>query len=429
MFIDKAKIYVKGGDGGNGCISFRREKFTPKGGPDGGDGGKGGDVILEADENLDTLLDFYYKRHFIAEKGSHGRGKNQHGKNGKDLIIKVPVGTLVFDAETNELIEDLIYAGQRVIVARGGKGGRGNSSFATSTRQTPYFAEKGEKGEERWIYLELKIIADVGLVGLPNAGKSTLLSQITSAHPEIGDYPFTTKFPNLGVVQRDDFSYTVADIPGLIEGAHLGKGMGHEFLRHIERTRLLIFILDGSDKINSPERAYSILERELELYNPKLLNKKRLIAINKIDLPETQERMEEIKNWISQKNFPYIFISAKFKWNLEDLINLIWENLKELIEIPQMELKEKEELKEDIIFLEKEGEYWILYDKKSVSLANRLNLYDFQAQSYFINYIRRRGILKVLRKNKVKDGEHIKIGDYLFKYYSSPHSQLILENE
>lgn len=429
MFIDKVKIYVKGGDGGNGCISFRREKFTPKGGPDGGDGGKGGDVILEADENLDTLLDFYYKRHFIAENGSHGRGKNQHGKNGKNLIIKVPVGTLVFDAETNEFIEDLIYSGQRVIAAMGGKGGRGNSSFATSTRQTPYFAEKGEKGEERWIYLELKIIADVGLVGFPNAGKSTLISQITSAHPEIGDYPFTTKFPNLGVVQRDDFSYTVADIPGLMEGAHLGKGMGHEFLRHIERTRLLIFILDGSDKISSPERAYSILERELELYNPKLLDKKRIIVVNKIDLPETQERMEEIKNWASQKNLPYIFISAKFKWNLEELLNLIWENLKELIEIPQMELREREELKEDVISLEKELGYWILYDKKSVSLANRLNLYDFQAQSYFINYIRRRGILKILRKNKVKDGEFIKIGDYFFKYYSSPHFQLILENE
>ncbi|MEN2984709.1 MAG: GTPase ObgE [Dictyoglomaceae bacterium] len=429
MFIDKVKIFVKGGDGGNGCVSFRREKFTPKGGPDGGDGGKGGDVILEADENLDTLLDFYYKRHFIAEKGSHGKGKKQNGKNGKDLIIKVPVGTLVFDAETNELIEDLVYSGQRVTVAKGGKGGRGNSSFATSTRQTPYFAEKGEKGEERWIYLELKIIADVGLVGLPNAGKSTLLSQITSAHPEIGDYPFTTKFPNLGVVQREDFSFTIADIPGLIEGAHLGKGMGHEFLRHIERTHLLIFLLDGSDEINPPQKAYSILEKELGLYNPKLLDKKRIIAINKIDLPETQKNLDELKNWLSQLNFPFIFISAKFKLNLEEFVNLVWENLKEVLEVPQIEIKEKEDLKENVISLQKEDNFWVLNDPKSTSLANRLNLYDFQAQSYFINYIRRRGILKLIRKNKVKDGELIKIGNYFFKYYSFPHSQLILENE
>ncbi|MGB9858175.1 MAG: GTPase ObgE [Dictyoglomaceae bacterium] len=429
MFIDKAKIYVKAGDGGNGCVSFRRERFVPKGGPDGGDGGKGGDVILEADENLDTLLDFYYKKHFVAERGAHGRGKNQHGKNGEDLIIKVPVGTLVFDAQTNELIEDLTFPGQRVIVARGGRGGRGNSSFATSTRQTPYFAEKGEKGEERWLYLELKIIADVGLVGLPNAGKSTLLSQITSAHPEIADYPFTTKSPNLGVVQREDFSFTVADIPGLIEGAHLGKGMGHEFLRHIERTYFLVFILDGSDNITPPKKAYSILEKELELYNPKLLRKPRIVAINKIDLFETQERMEELKEWVSSLNVPYFFISAKLKWNLEELINLIWEKLKEQEESSLEEGEQKKEIKEIIPSLEKGGDYWILNDPKVVSLAHRLDLYDFQAQSYFINYIRRRGILKVIRKNKVKDGEKIKIGNYFFTYYSSPHSHLVLEDE
>lgn len=430
MFIDKAKIYVKAGDGGNGCISFRRERFVPKGGPNGGDGGKGGDVILEADENVDTLLDFHYKKHFVAEKGAHGRGKNQHGKDGEDLIIKVPVGTLIFDAETNELIEDLTSPGQKIIVARGGKGGRGNSAFATSTRRTPYFAEKGEKGEERWIYLELKIIADVGLVGLPNAGKSTLLSQITSAHPEIAPYPFTTKSPNLGVVQREDFSFTVADIPGLIEGAHLGRGMGHKFLKHIERTRLLVFILDGSDIITPPQKAYSILEEELGLYNPKLLKKPRIITINKIDLPETQERMQKLKEWVYSLNTTSIFISAKLNWNLEELINLIWENLKEQEEsITDIEIKQRKEIKEPIISLEKEGQYWVLKDPKVVSLANRLDLYDFQAQSYFINYIRRRGILKVIKKYKVENGKKIKIGDYFFTYYSSPHNHLVLENE
>jgi GTP-binding protein len=427
MFIDKAKIYVKAGDGGDGCVSFRRERFVPKGGPDGGDGGKGGDIILEADENLDNLIDFYYKKHFSAEKGSHGKGKNQHGKNGQDLIIKVPVGTLVFDAETNELIEDLTYHGQRVIVAKGGKGGRGNASFATSTRRTPYFAEKGEKGEEKWLYLELKILADVGLVGLPNAGKSTLLSQITSAHPEIGDYPFTTKYPNIGVVQREEFSFSIADIPGLIEGAHLGKGMGHEFLRHIERTRILVFILDGSDFINHPQKAYNTLEEELKLYNPKLLEKRRIIAINKIDLPETQSKIEELKEWIASVPFPSIFISAKYKWNLEELINLIWDNLKnEEISI-EIKFKKKEETKEIIPSVEKSHEYWILKDPKVISLAERLNLNDFQALNYFINYIHRRGVLKLLRKNGIKNGEEIKIGKYTFIYYSYPNSHLVLK--
>ncbi|PMQ02370.1 MAG: GTPase ObgE [Dictyoglomus sp. NZ13-RE01] len=431
MFVDKAKIYVKGGDGGNGCVSFRREKYVPKGGPDGGDGGKGGDVILEADENLDNLLDFIYKKHFIAEKGAHGKGKKQHGKNGEDLIIKVPVGTLVFDAETQELIGDLTYPGQRLLVARGGKGGRGNSAFATSTRRAPYFAEKGEKGEERWLYLELKIIADVGLVGLPNAGKSTLLSKITSAHPEIAPYPFTTKSPNLGVVQREDFSFTVADIPGLIEGAHLGRGMGHEFLRHIERTFVLVFVLDGSDRENPPQKAYEILENELMLYNPKLLNKKRLIAINKLDLfKDDKEYIETLTEWLKSLNIPYIFISAKEGWNLEELVTMTWEILNKvyLEETPQDVVFEKEE-KKPSVFLEKEENYWVLNNPKAVSLANRLDLYDFQAQGYFINYIRRRGIISLLRQYKVKDGEKIKIGDYIFTYHSKPYSHLVLEDE
>ncbi len=434
MFIDRAKIYVKAGDGGNGCIAFRREKFVPKGGPAGGDGGKGGDVIIEADENLDTLLDFHYKRHYYAERGEHGKGKNQKGKDGKDLVIKVPVGTLIFDAETGELLADLVGHGQRVVVARGGKGGRGNAHFATSTRQTPYFAEKGEKGEERWLYLELKLLADIGLVGLPNAGKSTLLSRISNATPEIAPYPFTTKTPNLGVVERENITFTVADIPGLIEGAHENKGMGDEFLRHIERTLVLVFVLDAADMINPPQRAYEILKKELYLYSPKLLEKPRIIAINKIDLPEAQERIPEIEEWLKSEGVPYVFISAKEGINMDKLLELMEKYVKEKKEsIPVVEIyKEMEELqqedkKQEIPEIIKEGDLWILRDKRTESLANKLDLYNPQAFSYFLNYAKRRGIIKLINRAKVKDDEEIKIGNYVFKYNSKSNSLELVE--
>lgn len=438
MFVDRAKIYVKAGDGGNGCIAFRREKFVPKGGPAGGDGGKGGDVIIEADENLDTLLDFHYKRHYYAERGEHGKGKNQKGKDGEDLIIKVPVGTLIIDVETGELLADLVFHGQRVVVAKGGKGGRGNASFATSTRQTPYFAEKGEKGEERWLYLELKLLADVGLVGLPNAGKSTLLSKITNATPEIAPYPFTTKTPNLGVVEREDFAFTVADIPGLIEGAHENKGMGDEFLRHIERTLVLVFVLDGSDWEIAPEKAYEILQKELYLYSPKLLEKPRIIVVNKIDLPEVQNKLQSIEEWLSKEGVPYVFISAKEGINIDKFINLLEKFVRERKESwPVLEIeKELEEYKkEEFVFsqnipkLEKsdKSDIWILEDKRTESLANKLDLYNSQALSYFLNYIKRRGIIKLINKNKIKDGEKIRIGNYFFRYNSKTNTISLIE--
>lgn len=435
MFIDRAKIYVKAGDGGNGCVAFRREKFVPRGGPAGGDGGKGGDVIIEADENLDTLLDFHYKRHYYAERGEHGKGKNQKGKDGEDLIIKVPTGTLIFDAETGELIADLVSHGQRVVVARGGKGGRGNTHFATSIRQAPYFAEKGEKGEERWLYLELKLLADVGLVGLPNAGKSTLLSKISNANPEIAPYPFTTKTPNLGVVEREDITFTVADIPGLIEGAHENKGMGDEFLRHIERTLVLVFVIDAADLVTPPQKAYEILKKELYLYSPKLLEKPRIIAINKIDLPEAQERLPEIEKWLKNEGVPYVFISAKEGINIDKLLELMEKYVRERKEsIPVVEVdKEIQETKEGRVETEeipeviREKDLWILKDKKTESLANKLDLYNPQAFSYFSNYIKRRGIIKLINRAKVKDGEKIKIGDYIFKYNAKTNSLEILE--
>jgi len=272
VFIDKAKIYVRGGDGGNGAVAFRREKFVPKGGPSGGSGGRGGNVIFRADEGLRTLIDFKYRRHYYAERGGHGEGKDRHGRNGKDLIVRVPVGTVIKDAKTGEVIADLIYNGQEVVVARGGRGGRGNANFATPTNQAPTFAEKGEPGEEREIILELKLLADVGLVGMPNVGKSTIISKVSKARPKIANYPFTTLVPNLGTVYlSENDSFVIADIPGLIEGAHQGSGLGHEFLRHVERTKLLVHVLDvseseGRDCIED----FETINRELYAYSPAL---------------------------------------------------------------------------------------------------------------------------------------------------------------
>lgn len=297
-FVDQAKIYVKGGDGGAGCVSFRREKYVPRGGPDGGDGGNGGDVILVADPQVHTLYDFYHQVHFRAENGRPGQGKKMKGRDGEDLILKVPVGTLVRDAETGEILGDLVKPEQKLVVAKGGKGGRGNAHFATPIRQAPRIAEPGSPGEERWVILELKLIADVGLVGFPNAGKSTLLSRLSAAKPKIADYPFTTLEPNLGVVKlKDGDTFIMADIPGLIEGAHKGLGLGHEFLRHIERTRLLLYLLDLSEG-EKIIKQFEVLKKELSLYNPLLLEKPFLIALNKIDLLPAERRVEVCKEYI-----------------------------------------------------------------------------------------------------------------------------------
>ncbi|RKY72610.1 MAG: GTPase ObgE, partial [Candidatus Latescibacterota bacterium] len=283
MFVDEARIYVKAGDGGNGCVSFRREKFVPRGGPDGGDGGDGGNVIFRVDSNLRTLLDFHYQKHFRAERGGHGKGKQMTGKRGKDLIIRVPPGTVIKDAETGSVLADLTEDEQSQIIASGGKGGRGNARFATSVRQTPRWAEKGTKGEEKVLYLELKLIADVGLVGFPNVGKSTLLSKLSAAHPKIADYPFTTLEPTLGIVPVGKFgSFVMADIPGLIEGAHQGRGLGFRFLRHIERTRVLLFLIDSTG--GQAEENLQSLQKELALFNRNLLQKPYLVALTKIDL-------------------------------------------------------------------------------------------------------------------------------------------------
>jgi len=309
MFVDEALIWVKAGDGGRGCVSFRREKYVPRGGPDGGDGGKGGDVILEADPNLKTLLDYRYKREYKAQNGEPGKGKNQHGKDGKPLILKVPVGTIVKDAQTDEVIADLSKPFERLVVARGGKGGRGNARFATPIRQAPHFAEPGEPGEERWLKLELKLLADVGLIGFPNTGKSTLLRKISRARPEVAPYPFTTLRPYLGVVRFEDKEFIVADIPGLIEGAHKGIGLGNQFLKHIERTRLLVHLIDISNGEEALE-LYEKIRNELGLYKEDLLEKPELVVLNKIDLPQVREKVEEVKEAFQNRGLPFFAISA-----------------------------------------------------------------------------------------------------------------------
>ena len=333
-FVDEARIHVKAGDGGNGCVSFRRERFVPRGGPDGGNGGKGGDVILQADAQLTTLLDLTYPKQFRAQKGTHGKGKDQTGKNGENLIIRVPTGTLVRDDQTGELLQDLLFDGQQFVAGEGGRGGRGNARFATPTLRAPRHAEKGEKGQEHWLRLELKLLADVGLVGYPNVGKSTLLSRISSARPKIGDYPFTTLVPNLGVVKREDHRpFVVADIPGLIEGASKGAGLGLTFLRHVERTRLLIHLLDISERPpRDPVKDFHALNHELKAYHPSLQKKSQLAALNKIDLPSVRERAKKIKNQFERMGHPLYLISGQTGEGIDEMMEAASRTLESILD-------------------------------------------------------------------------------------------------
>jgi len=311
-FIDEVRIFVKAGDGGKGCVSFRREKFVPRGGPDGGDGGKGGDVIICGSASHRTLLDLKYRQHHVAKHGGHGKGSDKTGRNSKDVNIPVPVGTLIRDADTGEVLADLTTDGQSYIVARGGMGGKGNAWFATPTHRAPRYAQEGVKGEERWIYLELKLLADVGIIGLPNVGKSTFISKVSAARPKIADYPFTTLTPNLGVVKYGDFeTFIIADIPGLIEGAHRGMGMGARFLRHVERTGVLLHILDiSNESYVSAWHNYETIIRELASFSPKLAEKPQVVAINKMDLPITRERIKKDIDIFEKKSVKVLTFSA-----------------------------------------------------------------------------------------------------------------------
>ncbi len=330
MFVDHAKIFVKAGDGGNGCLAFRREKYVPRGGPSGGDGGRGGDVYLRSSEQLNTLLAFKYQQHFRADRGRHGEGSRRHGKDGEDLVIDVPVGTQVYDEATGELLLDLEHSGMLVKIARGGRGGRGNAAFATSTNQAPRRVEPGHAGQEFTLVLELKILADVGLVGYPNSGKSTLISVISAARPRIADYPFTTLSPNLGVVAYDDdFSFVVADIPGLIEGAHSGSGLGDQFLRHVERTRLLLHLVDVSDLGDEdPVHAFQTIARELELYDPKLALKQQLVVASKMDAANAT-KVQRLRDFCETRGLPHIAISAVTGQGIPELKNSVVARLKE----------------------------------------------------------------------------------------------------
>ncbi len=330
-FVDEAEIFVKAGDGGNGCISFRREKFIPKGGPDGGDGGDGGNVIFRASQNLNTLLDFRYKKKYLAEDGKPGQGKNKHGKSGNDLIIPIPVGTVIKDIDKNIVIADLIKDGDEALVARGGMGGRGNAHFATPVRQTPRFAEKGTAGEVKHIRLELKLLADVGIIGFPNAGKSTLLSVISAAKPKIADYPFTTLVPNLGVVKFQDFkSFVVADIPGLIEGAHKGEGLGHSFLKHIERTKLLVHLVDLSYLGHKrPLKGFDIINNELKMFNEELAKRPQIVVIGKMDMNDVRKRSKRYENYFTKKGYKVFKISSATREGLGDLLFYISKYLTE----------------------------------------------------------------------------------------------------
>lgn len=323
MFIDKAVVYLKSGKGGNGCLSFRREKFVPLGGPDGGNGGDGGSVIFQADKNVTTLLDFKYKPYFKAKRGRHGKGKKQHGKKGEDLIIQVPLGTVVREKEDAPLIHDFVKDKEKVIIISGGKGGKGNACFVSPVRRAPKIVEEGQEGEEKEVFLELKVIADVGLVGYPNAGKSTLISHISNANPKVASYPFTTLAPHLGVIKVSDYNtFVMADIPGLIKGAHNNVGLGHEFLRHIERTTILLFVLDmGNTEGRGPYNDYISLLKELKLYKETLTQKMVIVAANKMDISESCEYLENFYKQASIPKEDIIPVSAVTGWGLEKLIS------------------------------------------------------------------------------------------------------------
>jgi GTP-binding protein len=325
MFVDEAKIHVKGGDGGRGCVSFRREKFVPLGGPDGGDGGKGGDVILKADRNLHTLLDFTYRQHYKAKRGAHGQGSNKHGRHGEDCLLLVPVGTVLKNAENGAAIADLSEEGAEVVIACGGRGGRGNARFKSSTNRAPRYAEEGGQGEELWLLMELKLLADVGIMGYPNAGKSTLISRISAAKPKIADYPFTTLHPNLGVVQRPDHtSFVVADIPGLIDGSSSGRGLGDRFLRHVERSSLLLHLIDCTPQEGrNPPADFESINRELELFDPDLAARPQIVACNKIDIPEARDIFEQNQEYFLARGYKPYPISAATGEGVEELINSI----------------------------------------------------------------------------------------------------------
>ncbi|WP_307339987.1 GTPase ObgE [Caldalkalibacillus uzonensis] len=425
MFVDVVSIFVKGGNGGNGMVAFRREKYVPDGGPAGGDGGKGGDVVLEVDEGLRTLMDFRYNKHFKAKNGENGRSKGQHGKGAPDLVVKVPPGTLVKDEASSRVIADLVKHGQRIVVAKGGRGGRGNIRFATPQNPAPYIAENGEPGEERHLTLELKVLADVGLVGFPSVGKSTLLSVVSAAKPKIADYHFTTLSPNLGVVRVDDMKgFVMADLPGLIEGAHQGVGLGHQFLRHIERTRVIVHVIDmaGSEGRN-PYEDYLKINTELKLYDYRLEERPQIIAANKMDLPGAEENLQKFRQQVGDE-VPVYPISAATKQGVKELVFAIYELLETIPEDAFLLTPVTDEQHVTYTFEEeqpdfrvyRENDIFVVEGEKIERLFKMTNFNYDEGARRFARILRKMGVEDELRRLGATDGDTVRILDYEFEF-------------
>ena len=422
MFTDYAKIYVSAGKGGDGAVAFRREKYVAAGGPDGGDGGKGGDIYFEVNPDSNTLIDFRYKKKFKAENGENGEGSHRFGKSGADLYIKVPLGTIVKNAQTGEILADLSENNKKVLVLKGGRGGKGNSHFATATRQAPRFAQKGEEGEEAELILELKLLADVGLIGYPSVGKSTILSVVTSATPKIAEYHFTTLEPNLGVVKSEyGDSFVIADIPGLIEGASEGVGLGIKFLRHIERTRLLLHVIDvaGTEGRNPVQDFYTI-NKELEKYSKKLATRKQIIVANKIDSMQDETLYNELEKVAKENNMKIFKVSAVTGQGMKELMIEVSKILKTL---PKEELIEEKEAKkvykledEEPFTITKEDDMYVVDGPAIRELMRKVNMEDNESLYYFQKNLDILGVNQKLKEAGVKDGDTVKVYDYILEW-------------
>lgn len=424
MFIDKAKIFVKAGNGGNGAVSFRREKYVPAGGPDGGDGGRGASVIFEVDNDLRTLMDFKYQRKYVATPGGDGSKKRQAGKNGEDLVLKVPAGTIIRDEATGKIIADLKEEGERAVVARGGRGGKGNQHFANAVRQAPNFAKSGTDGEERWVILELKMIADVGLLGFPNVGKSTFLSVVTAAKPKIANYHFTTLTPNLGVVKtKYGDSFVLADIPGLIEGAAEGVGLGHDFLRHVERTKVLIHIVDisGLEGRNALED-FDAINDELKLYNEKLSTIPQVVVANKIDILEDESVYEEFKTTLEDRGYKVFKMSAATREGIDDVIAYVSQVLKdaeeiELVSEEELYVPELDAIEEEGLQVEIEDGVYVVTGKALRRIMYSVNFEDMESIQFFQKAMESQGVFDKLREMGIEDGDTVKIYEIEFEFY------------
>ncbi|MCR5610933.1 MAG: GTPase ObgE [Clostridiales bacterium] len=418
-FVDKVHIFIKAGDGGDGCSSFHREKFVNRGGPDGGDGGTGGGVWFVADDNTDTLLDFRFTKHFRAERGENGKARMQTGKNGKDVRISVPVGTRVRDVESGRIIADVSYSGYEKCVLKGGRGGKGNARFATPTKQAPKYASPGQKLKEYEVELELLTVADVGLIGLPNVGKSTILSVVTSARPKIANYHFTTLTPNLGVVKRYETSFVLADIPGLIEGAAEGAGLGRSFLRHIERTRMLVHVIDisGSED-RDPIEDYYTIRSELYDYSPALHALPQFIAANKMDIPGAEENLARLREELEEEDIPIFPVSAATVSGFEELLDAI---VKKLPELPKTKAFEEEELVQEPQYekgfeIEKDGDIFVVTGGTVDYILDTTNADDEVSMRRFQQLLVKEGIVKALREKGAAEGSTIRLGEWEFDF-------------